>query len=140
MNGKLIVRIAVIAMALMMASSCMTAMLFASTSEERAKNYLNQDNVRLSGKTVQYLNEYCAMMVTDEGDVVCVVRIFDEYYDGMRINEKFKKGGVYQYKNSDGMLRHVPIFINSKQYGKLKDIAKDLEAKNLQEQAPYIII
>lgn len=73
-------------------------------------------------------------MSTDLNDVVCIIGDFTEYYDGMRINDYFRRSGTYEYRSVTGSLRYVPIFVRSRDYKKYLVIAEELDAQRESEK------
>ena len=71
-------------------------------------------------------------MVTEKNDVVCIILDFEEYYDGMRINDHFRRYGTYEYLYVDGTLHYAPIFVRAKDFKKYQVLAEELSASKNQ--------
>ena len=125
-------RFLVILVTIASCSSCITSAIV--SSNRRHINDIDRRNVHLTGKTVQKVGRHSALMSTDLNDVVCIIGDFTEYYDGMRINDYFRRSGTYEYRSVTGSLRYVPIFVRSRDYKKYLVIAEELDAQRESEK------
>lgn len=127
---KTLVRLIVCLVVVFSCSSCITAMIVSSSRKQI--NNIDSKNVHLTGKTLQKVGRHGALMVTEKNDVVCIILDFEEYYDGMRINDHFRRYGTYEYFYVDGTLHYAPIFVRAKDFKKYQVLAEELSASKNQ--------
>ena len=127
-----IIRLLTCLLVVISSTSCVTSKIV--SHQKKQTNNINKKTVRLTGKTVQLINRHAALVVTDKNDVVCIIRDFDDYYDGMSIKGRFHRCGSFEYLFSDGSLHYAPIFVREGDYRKYKIIAEELDAKRVRSR------
>lgn len=90
-------------------TSCFTMMAVAAATSGSSK--LGSDRMNTTVKTFQRIAGPVAMATTEDGDVVCVVADFSEYYDGMTLKGKFYRRGTYSYVTTSGINKTVLVYI-----------------------------
>lgn len=123
-------------LAVLSATSCITLTL--ATMATSAIYELATRDTRLKGETVRKVNDKAALMKTRDGETVCIVYLFKGYRDGLRINAKFRQGGVYEYQDEAGVTRRAPIYVQSKHISELVETAVQLDIRyqEPEEKAP----
>ena len=129
---KRILRIAALLGTLCLSTACLTTMALTAVV---LSNIAPGERITLSGRTVGAVgeDEVSALLQTDTGDTICIVYQFDKYKDGLRIKDKFIRGGLHQYTDADGIVRYAPIFIRAKDYKKLWWVAARLDVNRQQD-------
>lgn len=129
MNHKRIYAIfAAILLACTAVSSCIT--LTVASVASSAVYALATRNTRIKGNTTRQVNENAAVLITNKGEEVCIVYSFDgKYKNGMKINAKFRLGGVYEYSDSVGDVHRIPIYVYSREIEKLAPTAMELDIR-----------
>lgn len=132
---KRILRLTALLSTLCLGTACLTTMALTAVV---LSNIAPGEKISLSGRTVSLVGEdpVAALLQTDSGDTICIVYQFDKYKDGLRIKDKFIRGGLYQYTDPDGTVRYAPIFIRAKDYKKLWWVAAGLDINRQQQDAP----
>lgn len=90
-------------------TSCFTMMAVAAATSGSSK--LGSERMNTTVKTFQRLAGPVAMATTEDGDVVCVVADFGEYYDGMTLKGKFYRRGTYPYVTTSGINKTVLVYL-----------------------------
>lgn len=109
-------------------SSCIT--LTVASVATSAVYALAKSNTRIKGNTTRQINDNAAVLITNKGEEVCIVYSFDgNYKNGMRINAKFRLGGIYEYSDSVGDKHRIPIYVYSKEIEKLAQTAMELDIR-----------
>ncbi len=90
-------------------TSCFTMMAVAAATSGSSK--LGSDRMNTTVKTFQRIAGPVAMATTEDGDVVCVVADFSEYYDGMTLKGKFYRRGTYSYATTSGINKTVLVYL-----------------------------
>lgn len=103
-------------------TSCFTMMAVAAATSGSSK--LGRERMNTTVKTFQRLAGPVAMATTEDGDVVCVVADFSEYYDGMTLKGKFYRKGTYSYVTTSGINRTVLVYLYGPDRKKLESYAE----------------
>lgn len=120
---------------LLATTSCITMAI--ATVATSAIYELATRNTSLKGETVMKINDKAALLETRKGETVCIVYLFSDYKDGQKINAKFRRGGIFEYRDENGTTRRVPIYVESKHVSELVQAAIDLDVRYQSEtQAP----
>lgn len=90
-------------------TSCFTMMAVAAATSGSSK--LGSERMNTTVKTFQRLAGPVAMATTEDGDVVCIVADFSEYYDGMTLKGKFYRKGTYPYVTTSGINKTVLVYL-----------------------------
>ena len=90
-------------------TSCFTMMAVAAATSGSSK--LGSERMNTTVKTFQRIAGPVAMATTENGDVVCVVADFSEYYDGMTLKGKFYRRGTYSYVTTSGINKTVLVYL-----------------------------
>jgi len=99
------------------------------------------ERVTISGRTLEQVHPQAALLQTNNGETVCIVCNFGSYKDGMKVKDKFIRGGLYQSSGPDGASQYVPIFIRKKDFKALWWVAADLDVNAKSEpQQPEVYI
>ena len=106
---RIITIVASLIIALCSCTSCFTMMAVAAATSGSSK--LGSERMNTTVKTFQRLAGPVAMATTEDGDVVCVVADFDEYYDGMTLEGKFYRKGTYSYVTTSGINKTVLVYL-----------------------------
>ena len=120
---KKIVLILFFALIGLTSSSCLTLALLPVLGEEDAEVEMGSDfgkrKAKMKLKTFQRVDKNAALATTGNGDVVCVVAVFGEYYDGMVISGTFLRHGTYSYISTKGANKEVLTYVYKKHYRQL---------------------
>ena len=103
-------------------TSCFTMMAVAAATSGSSK--LGSDRMNTTIKTFQRVSGPVAMATTKDGDTVCVIADFDEYYDGMMLEGKFYRKGTYSYITTSGINKTVLVYLYGKDKKKLESYAE----------------
>lgn len=103
-------------------TSCFTMMAVAAATSGSSK--LGSERMNTTVKTFQRLAGPVAMATTEDGDVVCVVADFGEYYDGMTLKGKFYRRGTYPYVTTSGINKTVLVYLYGRDKKKLESYAE----------------
>lgn len=103
-------------------TSCFTMMAVAAATSGSSK--LGSERMNTTVKTFQRIAGPVAMATTEDGDVVCVVADFGEYYDGMTLDGKFYRRGTYSYVTTSGINRTVLVYLYGPDRKKLESYAE----------------
>lgn len=118
-------RLIVIALIGFACTSCLTLSIIAGVEQAKEQR-------RISGSdfgyyeadmyliTFQRVSEYAALANTGNGNVVCVVTKFGQYYDGMTLSGKFIRNGTYSYTTVTGANKEVLVYVAQLYYPELK--------------------
>lgn len=109
-------------------TSCFTMMAVAAATSGSSK--LGSERIRTTIKTFQRVAGPVAMATTKEGDTVCVIADFDEYYDGMTLEGKFYRKGTYSYVTTSGINRTVLVYLYGRDKKKLESYAEQFLKEN----------
>ena len=90
-------------------TSCFTMMAVAAATSGSSE--LGSERMNTTVKTFQRVAGPVAMATTKDGDTVCVIADFDEYYDGMTLEGKFYRKGTYSYVTTSGINRTVLVYL-----------------------------
>ena len=114
---------------LLILASCTSCLTSRAVSHSRShQNSIDSKRTTLSGKTFQRLSRHAALASTTQGDVVCIIDDFTDYYDGMRIKNRYKRYGTFEYRSYDGIIHYAPIFVRLKDFKKYRIIAEELQS------------
>lgn len=103
-------------------TSCFTMMAVAAATSGSSK--LGSERMNTTVKTFQRIAGPVAMATTEDGDVVCVVADFGEYYDGMTLKGKFYRKGTYPYVTTSGINKTVLVYLYGPDRKKLESYTK----------------
>ena len=114
---------------LVILASCSSCLATRHASHSRGhRNNLDMKTATITGKTFQRIGRHVALTTTTSGDVVCIIDDFSDYYDGMRIKNRYKRSGTFEYRSTGGIIRYAPIFVRQKEFKKFQYIAEELQS------------
>ena len=90
-------------------TSCFTMMAVAAATSGSSE--LGSERMNTTVKTFQRIAGPAAMATTKDGDTICVIADFDEYYDGMTLEGKFYRRGTYSYVTTSGINKTVLVYL-----------------------------
>ena len=73
------------------------------------------DSKYISGKIFQTINEFEALVLTDNYDVIKIFTAHETLYDGKKISGIYVMTDTYQYINKKDELKTVPVYIKKKE-------------------------
>ena len=114
---KAFFRIILIYLLAVSVSSCLTMLAIASSSRAKAQVQgaeFGEDKATMELRTFQRISQYAALAYTGNGDVVCVIDDFGDYYDGMKVFDMFIKEGTYSYLTASGANKTVLVYSRKK--------------------------
>lgn len=101
--------------------SFLFSILFITTSCSSLSQSDNHKEYRSLSVTIfQTLNKNEALALTPNYDVVKIVSYDDIFYDGKKIRGYFVLIDTYSYENMQNVIKTVPVYMNKKEYSKLK--------------------
>lgn len=113
-------------------TSCFTMMVLASAS---GSPKLGSNRMKTEVKAFQRIAGPAALATTSNGDVICVIADFGEYYDGIKLEGTFYRKGTYSYVNTNGANRTVLVYI----YGPDKKKLESYTEQFLKEKQKIIV-
>lgn len=96
---------------------------------------LGRERMNTTVKTFQRIAGPAAMATTKDGDTICVIADFDEYYDGMTLEGKFYRKGTYSYVTTSGVSKTVLVYLYGPDRKKLDSYAEQF----LQEKKSIVV-
>jgi len=121
-----------ILLALASATSCIT-LTVASLASSAAYAFETRPT-RIKGTTIKQINDKAAIIQNKSGEVYCIVYPFSPYEDGMEINDRFRRGGIYEYDDElSGTKKKLYIYVLSSDIENLAETAIHLDHR-YQEQ------
>ena len=96
---------------------------------------LGSERMNTTVKTFQRVAGPVAMATTKDGDTVCVIADFDEYYDGMTLEGKFYRKGTYSYVTTSGINKTVLVYL----YGRDKKKLESYAEQSLKEKHSIVV-
>ena len=114
-------------------TSCFTMMAVAAATSGSSE--LGSERMNTTVKTFQRVAGPVAMATTKDGDTVCVIADFDEYYDGMTLEGKFYRKGTYSYVTTSGINKTVLVYL----YGRDKKKLESYAEQSLKEKHSIVV-
>ncbi len=75
----------------------------------------NFEHKYITGKVLQTLNDFEALVTTNSSDVVKIMTTKETLYDGKKISGLYVMTGTYQYTSTFGVSKTVPVYVKRKE-------------------------
>lgn len=69
----------------------------------------------ITGEVMQTLNEFEALVITKNYDIVKIITAKETLYDGKKISGLYVMTGTYQYTTTRGVAKTVPVYVKRKE-------------------------
>ena len=114
-------------------TSCFTMLAVSAATSGSPK--LGSERLRTTAKTFQRVAGPAALATTSNGDIICIIADFNEYYDGLTLHGTFHRKGTYSYVTTSGANRTVLVYLYGPDRKKLESYTEQF----LKEKQKVIV-